>query len=702
MEKIIGQLKQLFQLYNYVVERECKECIVFALKAVMYPAIEIIPLSDKNHELIEKIRKEYQELNYSVKVQKTYNLEVLEGYLFNGFFHVIQANSRISDKYRQYTSHVIESYGMESDNTMYEYINIPFEKEINFKYTTPCTNIVDSIKKDIQTDSPTLVIVEAAAGFGKTSTSYEILKTYEGIRIDIRPFFMELSKDRAATTFHYLLLSQINRDFDILLKEDLVLYNIKKGKIPLIVDGFDELLSRDIDNGKKDVKFDDVETMLSTIAELLTNQAKVILTTRKTAIFSGEEFVEWYEELQSKGASFNIIRYQLGLPNIKAWLPQQRIDRLPKEILISMNNPVLLGFLKYLSNDEFDILANDTSKLIDCYFHKILYREITRQDIPLNVIEQLVVLRRLACVYGGLDVTSQVRSEVKNLLMTNSSGLLEKYITPNLDLDSLTNKLTNHALLDRKEDNRVGFINEMVFGLLLIQSLINDNDEMSILFQNEFSARNIDKMLLASLFLSEVQKNKLYKNLYEKCNLNNYSKFWSDIKLRNETCHSFKEVSFQDGFISDSFFGTRDSVFENCTFTNILFKSCVLDFAYLNNSTFISCSFDECEFKDDKSSCDFYNCKSNVEYIDTHNYEYTNLKIDTDEKKEILKLYLQVGGQTRRMRMISKVREISSLSSRDFKRVMSSLISEGFIVYNGDKSFITDDGIEYLKQSCNN
>ena len=698
MENITEQLKQLFQLYDYVVERECKECIVFALKAVMYPAIEIIPLSDKNNELIEKIRKEYQELNYSVKVQNTYNLDDLESYLFNGFFHVVQANSRISDKYHQYASHVIESYGMESDNIMYEYINIPYEKEINFEYIASSTNIVDSIKTDIQTKSPTLVIVEAAAGFGKTSTSYEVLKTYEGIRIDIRPFFMELSKDRAATTFHYLLLSQINRNFDILLKEDLVLYNIKKGKIPLIVDGFDELLSRDIDNGKKDIKFDDVETMLSTIAELLTNQAKVILTTRKTAIFAGEEFVEWYEELQSKGASFNIIRYQLGLPDIKAWLPQQRIDRLPKEILISMSNPVLLGFLKYLSNDEFDILANDTSKLIDCYFNKILNREITRQDIPLNVNEQLVVLRRLACVYGGLDVTSQVRSEVKNLLMTNSSGLLEKYITPNLDIDSLTNKLTNHALLDRKEDNRVGFINEMVFGLLLIQSLIYDNDEMSTLFQNEYSARNIDKMLLASLFLGEEQKNKLYENLHEKCSLNNYSKFWSDIRLKNETFHSFNEVSFQDGFISDSVFGTKEAVFKKCTFTNILFKSCVLDFTYLDNSTFISCTFDECEFENDKNSCDFYNCKSNLEDIDIHDCDFNNLKIDTDEKKEILKLYLQVGGQTRRMRMISKVREISSLSSRDFKRVMSSLISEGFIVYNGDKSFITDEGIEYLKQ----
>lgn len=36
--------------------------------------------------------------------------------------------------------------------------------------------------------------------------------------------------------------------------------------------------------------------MLETIADLLEGNAKIVLTTRKTAILSGPEFYDWYEK----------------------------------------------------------------------------------------------------------------------------------------------------------------------------------------------------------------------------------------------------------------------------------------------------------------------------------------------------------------------------------------------------------------------
>lgn len=36
-------------------------------------------------------------------------------------------------------------------------------------------------------DEPKLIIVEAAAGYGKTSTAYEVLHKYANIEKDIRP-----------------------------------------------------------------------------------------------------------------------------------------------------------------------------------------------------------------------------------------------------------------------------------------------------------------------------------------------------------------------------------------------------------------------------------------------------------------------------------------------------------------------------------
>lgn len=92
-----------------------------------------------------------------------------------------------------------------------------------------------------------------------------------------------MSRNRDAKQFKYILWSEIDKEKDTTAKQELVVYNIKKGKIPLIIDGFDELLSKNIDNGKAGQlnEFEQVETMLSTIGDLLTDEAKIILTSRK-------------------------------------------------------------------------------------------------------------------------------------------------------------------------------------------------------------------------------------------------------------------------------------------------------------------------------------------------------------------------------------------------------------------------------------
>lgn len=56
------------------------------------------------------------------------------------------------------------------------------------------------------------------------------------------------------------------------------------------------------------------KTMLQTIADLLNGNAKIVLTTRKTAILSGEDFYEWYEETVTEKEKFYILRYKLEQP----------------------------------------------------------------------------------------------------------------------------------------------------------------------------------------------------------------------------------------------------------------------------------------------------------------------------------------------------------------------------------------------------
>ena len=51
-----------------------------------------------------------------------------------------------------------------------------------------------------------------------------------------------LSKNRSASIFRYILLDEIDHEYPT-LDSNLVTHEIRTGRIPLIIDGFDELLS---------------------------------------------------------------------------------------------------------------------------------------------------------------------------------------------------------------------------------------------------------------------------------------------------------------------------------------------------------------------------------------------------------------------------------------------------------------------------
>ena len=53
--------------------------------------------------------------------------------------------------------------------------------------------------------------------------------------------FTELARNRSANIFKYILLDEINIEYPTLNLE-LVTKEIKNGRIPLIIDGFDELI----------------------------------------------------------------------------------------------------------------------------------------------------------------------------------------------------------------------------------------------------------------------------------------------------------------------------------------------------------------------------------------------------------------------------------------------------------------------------
>lgn len=695
-------LIDLFERYEYdLIQVEDDKYAIFSSGTSMYPAVEIVKLADDADEEVACEKKNYSDAGYAVRICEESKIEEIEHYLFNWFFQVKESNSRISIKYKTYTDSVMESLTStdNANNAKYNYINIPYSVERDFKNEGFFkSGLIESIKNDLNNSGPQLIIIEAGAGFGKTSTAYEILKNYENVEKNIRPFFMELSKDRIAPTFHYLLNSQIDATFKVRLKSDIVLYNIKRGYIPLIIDGFDELLSKDLDNGVLNAKFERVETMLSTIADLLQNQAKVVLTTRKTAIFAGESFYEWYQQLSNSGRCFKISRYQLDSPSIDDWLPKYRTDILPSNFE-AISNPVLLGYLRYLDDNTFVKVINESSLTLN-YLNSILKREIERQDLPFNTEEQIIILQRLAIYFAGLNSSAFSRSEVKDAIKETSFSILEARSTGKKDVKSLANTLTNHAFLDRKGDLNIGFLNDFIWGAFLMFAINNEKDVFYNDFFKEIPYSILEKSIWAASSFDLNTKEKFWTNLLRKCSTNNILIFWSDVLLIEKTTHYFSDISLDGKSLYSVVLGDYNSNIENCSFSNMTFTDCSFNFNNITNCSFINCRFISCIKEGNNLSSGFYGCKveGSVDFIDTRN---ENVDIEEKDEKnhliELLRLYFKVDERSQRMRMISCIRE--NFEPSVFKKVFAIAESKGYVICNGDKSFITQAGRSYFNDN---
>ena len=697
------QIWRLYERYGYRTLDLGDDYMVFALENVMYPAVDILLFDENTKQHLEK-KNEYSERGYGIRITVYRGLQTIEDYLFKGFFRVEAVARQLETNYSRYAEKQMKLYGR--DKSEYRYIPIRFNVEANFHSQPDAKPLVESIYRNMQVDQPVLIIIEAAAGYGKTSTAYELIHHYTTKNTDVRPFFMELAKDRTASNFHYLLLSQIEQQFDILLKNNIVIHNIRQGRIPLIIDGFDELLSADLDNGGVNAEFKDVETMLSTIAELLTDHSKVVLTTRKTAIFSGESFIEWYFNRIGTSFPFDIIRYQLNEPSLHDWLDARRRKAFgERHIGSSIANPVLMGYLRYINDQEFDEIIQDPYLLTDKFFSFMLKREIERQDLPFSVADQFRILRRLAALFGGYNITSDTRVNVKQALLELNKDLIDqKAITK--DAESIANALTNHALLDRKGNENIGFLNDFIFGTLFMHSVVNDDEDM-IYYYGEALYPVLEKAILAAQVADITDRSLFYDRLQSFCHLNTSLRFWASVKLKCTTLGSYHGESFDAGALYNPIEGCRfaegyGNTITECSFTNIVFHQCYFNFEQIEGCTFINCRFEDCTKDGSSLQCEFYNC---TEYPEDHFIEQapeTEQEQEYNEdmlRRDILRSFIKANGHTRRMRMISKLRD--DFGGKDakfsFKKTFNSLCADGCIYCDGDKAFLQDEGQKQLK-----
>ena len=467
------EVDAIYTRYGYDIKESLsnEEVRVYTLSKGVYYGADIV--SNEKTKVDSSTQKTLSKNGYACREVKVNSIKELEDFLFESFFHSSQLKERLSNKYNRFKKGQSELL-----KVSYEYIPVSYLLD-NEEYRSK-TNIIENVCSKLIEDGPQLIILEAAAGYGKTCTSFELVSHISLNKKQLAPIFTELSRDRRAAIFKHILQDVIVNEFHSLLDEKLVIHEIQSGRIPLIIDGFDELLSKEQDKGTNE--FDQIETMLSTIGQLLKDNAKIVLTGRKTAIFAGDSFQSWIDNNPNE---FKVSRYLINPPRIADWLGEDKIKQIEERgiPIKDIANPVLLAFIRSLSDKSFSEIVISPERIVEKYFNAILDREQERQELLIETDQQLIIFENLAIAMMELDITSESKDWIKLLIEENNLEILESTkklysISSRPTIDVLTNTLSNHALLDRRGSNeQIGFINDFIFGTFIGQGILKISDE---------------------------------------------------------------------------------------------------------------------------------------------------------------------------------------------------------------------------------
>lgn len=643
-----SEVVELYLKYGFELGEENEKYLVFFSQSGYFQNAEIVILDEKVEE--DSInKKEIEDIGYSVRVRKYTDINAVHDALFNGFFSTTVSNRKFDHTYAQFCVQQKNKLG-----NNYEYISGDYVENGSLQEN----NVIERIVEIFNKDDRQLIILEASAGFGKTCTSFEVVKTLiDKIPTKI-PLLTELSKNRKARVFRYVLLSEIDQKFPALSSE-LVTSEIMDGRIILVIDGFDELLSKGSTEQSVSDKTvgKDAQTMLDTIAQLIPegSKTKILLTSRKSSIFVGDNFDNWVAQYL---IGCNITRLQLSQPSLKDWIGTEKIELLKKNN-ISLNNilnPVLLTVLRNESIEEFESKYTSNEKLIEQYLNLLLQREKTRQSLPLSVEEQLFIMRGLSAEMVRLDITADDVELIKLILTDVVSTRIDDYLnrydtlvdsseTKPTEVEFI-NKLSQHALLDRisMQNNQIGFINDFIFGLMIAHSTLNGQlsiDELGGKYidiaTTAFSAHAFNKRKeLYDLILPSLSKESAQRQIGVSLNLIG-------------TISGKYENEYFDGML----FGKNISITDDNVFNNCIFSDCVFDKCNINVKSFKTCQFYNCSFYNNSyegtsdTDCEltFLACTGHEQFAHMAYYDEKNNQSDNsiDYERVILEQFWKPG-----------------------------------------------------------
>lgn len=605
------------------------------------------------------------------------------------------------------------------DDSVYEYIQCPYEvlryysKDNNFNnYPVEFhqEGLVENLSKLLDShQGPLFVILEAAAGYGKTCTAYELLNHFLKISNSKIPFFTELSRDRKATIFSHILRKEIEEQFANRVDSSVVIEEIKKGRIPLIIDGFDELISKDFSFNA--TEFQQVESMLSTVVDLLSDNAKIVITSRRTAIFNSEDFYNW---MANRNIDYTMAKITISEPRVENWLNGEQSEiinrvQLPLE---TFANPVLLAFLKYSPIEELEKMVLKENTIINKYLDFLLRREQTRQKLLIEPETQLRIFRKLVRLFTELDIKTASKDDIKELILDYNrkilSKTLEKYLPAERPhIEQLADTLSNHAFLDRKDNKTIGFVNEFILGTLIAQNLVMGK----YLEHNSTFYADLDIMFASLAFQSyrvqtDSEKNKLWE-VFNSYSFNYDLLFYLqiDIELKKTLAREYKQLAVDSYCVFNITF-TKVGVFQNTVFTNCAFQDCIFDIDAFQNCSFIKCKFYNCSVirkKQGSNYIGFFASTANNDFIEDMTIDNSDLIEDKIEEinleKLILDKFFNQGSLRPRFRQFSQLSsELPEMGNKELSKQLHSLDVKKYIAMNGNLCHLTKEGIIHYNE----
>lgn len=707
----VSRLDEIYTRYGYEIKKISEQIRVYVLRQGMYYGAEVIPLSGCAD--VTAVCTDFSNSGYLCQVRNYLHEEEAEERLFAGFFNAAFTTQKIRKKYEDFTEKHSRRVGVSGE---YKYITSPYSTDQKYPGIDG-KDIVKDVVNLLGQQGAQFIIIEAAAGFGKTCTVYEIVHKIIEQFPNKTPLFTELARNRQARIFKYVLLSEIEEEFHGMISSDLVAYQIATGRIPLIIDGFDELLSKDLSRSKNAaLDFEQVETMLSTIGELLKSNAKIILTSRKTAIFSGKEFNNWAESFANH---FKLVRFNIENPQIPDWLDFEKQELLlnSKIPIRHICNPVLLTYFRHVSLKTFQGLLTNPDRIISTYFNHLLVREKERQNLLMEPEMQLEIFRKLAVLFAELNITSEDRTFVKELLIEYHQDKFNqcRQLYPAASrptLDELAETLTNHALLDRvgSKGSNIGFINEFILGVLLGEAVCSKNATLS----PESLPENIAELAVTAFqFMSKDKREKLWQIFTKSSyNFSRQFKLIMDIKLKDTISGAF-DSEMLEHVVFEGISFSKGSEFIRTVFKECRFYNCNFDLNQFLDCSFINCSFLECQVvalpgKNYTESVLTIGCNDYesgfLEQFDLHSStESTALVSDQNKKILILAKFFMVDGKTTRRHQLSLLETEfeNSLSKDEFYKLIHHLTNAGYLTMDGSYAFLNQEGITYYHHQTN-